>query len=138
MPLHVLPREGVLRTPEPFAFLIKDRADGKTWYLLFDDTSKERVKISDVLPAANLARIYDAYHGPYVRLADRAVRLLIRGGRIGFEYVPFRASSSTIFIAKLIRTSGNFILSGGNKLFQLEFVDDPSGSDSLKFSEVST
>lgn len=68
-----------------------DRDDGTVWWITYNTTTSPpadglgRIAINDELPEdKGDRRVYGPYAGPYLG----PIRLLIRGGRIGYEIIP--------------------------------------------------
>jgi hypothetical protein len=73
--------------PLPPFFILKDRDDDTPWVLSFRQED-ERFAIVDTPLSWNMkgaTRTYEAFAGPLMDF-NPAVRLLIRGGRLGYEY----------------------------------------------------
>ena len=86
---------GFYRIPRPLppAFTLEDREDGAVW-LLMHRRDDERWGISDEPVGHNLRGFvshYAAFLGPVVG-QNPTVRLLIRGGRLGYEVDPLQGA----------------------------------------------
>lgn len=81
---------GPIRIPVlPQYMALTDRADGTVWYLQHTLTPPASdgygyISISDQQPAGRDVVVYAAYEGPIVG-TNPNLRLLIRGGRLGYE-----------------------------------------------------
>lgn len=78
--------------PYPQIVVLTDRADGSQWLVSFNATTSipERLSISSIFASIQKsegARVYGIDDGPYIGNGD--YKLIIRGGRIGLEYIPF-------------------------------------------------
>lgn len=81
--------------PLPQYTIMTDRADGTKWLLQWNTThfsidGNGYISITTVLPSTPDKLIYGPYEGPFVQEQNAAqgnpvLRLLIRGGRLGYE-----------------------------------------------------
>lgn len=77
--------------PRPQAIVLTDRANGTLWMISFNNGPPERLSINSVYSTIQIkegVRLYDANDGPKMD-EDGEYTLIIRNGRIGFEYTVF-------------------------------------------------
>lgn len=73
------------------AIILTDRADGSLWMVSFNTSSPERLSINSIYSTIQRkegVRLYAADDGPKMD-EDGEFTLIIRSGRLGFEYNPF-------------------------------------------------
>lgn len=81
----------ILRVPQiPMTVGLTDRDTGKVWYLKIDPSQIDplgnpRFVLVDTVARWDRVYVYAAFDGPQL---GRGVRLLMRGGRLGYEQVP--------------------------------------------------
>lgn len=77
--------------PRPQAIVLTDRGDGSKWLISFNTTAPERLSIVsdyDTIQRIEGIRIYEANDGPKMD-EDGEYTLIIRNGRLGFDYNRF-------------------------------------------------
>lgn len=80
---------GKVRVPVlPQFMVLEDRADGTEWYLSHDGGHTHFAINSAAIPYSDVVR-YAAYEGP-VMGTNPTIRLLVRGGRLGYEVTPLQ------------------------------------------------
>lgn len=100
---RVLPfmrQESIRIPPIPRGMVLTDRDDGTLWQLKQNTTEDSpdgagHVSITDVYAVNQDHRVYAAYDGPLLG-EHGTIRLLIRGGRIGYEMVSWGPGTSDI------------------------------------------
>jgi DNA-binding beta-propeller fold protein YncE len=83
---------GIKIPPNAPAVVLTDRADG-TLYLVSFNTTNSVLRLSlntsySTISRREGIRIYEANDGPYVD-EDGRYKLIVRSGRIGFDYIPY-------------------------------------------------
>lgn len=83
---------GPIQIPSmPQGIVLTDRANGSFWLVSFNSTVPERLSISSVYSTIQHregVRIYAADDGPKMD-EDGEYTLIVRSGRLGFDYTPF-------------------------------------------------
>lgn len=80
----------------PQAVILTDRDDGTKWLISFNTSAPERLSINTeyaTLYNKEDIRTYSANDGPRMD-EDGEYRLMVRGGRLGFDYTPFSQAIS--------------------------------------------
>ena len=112
--------------PLPPFVILEDRADGTLWILSHRE-SDDRFKITsqDVAIPAHLRaqyRVYGPLEGPILEWGGGLIRLLIRGGRIGYEVLlPVQGQRDKDFPPVYTRDSyenHSLVLSQGDYLYE--------------------
>lgn len=85
--------------PQGIAFT--DRDDGTVWLLTHDTDAESpddagHIAINDTIPRHMNYRLYSAYDGPVFGAVPQLLRLLVRGGRLGYEPVDFGFATTDI------------------------------------------
>lgn len=78
------------------AIILTDRADGTLWLVSFNTTPPEHLSIStefSIIRHREGARVYEADDGPKMDESGEYT-LMVRGGRIGLDYIPFRQAQT--------------------------------------------
>ena len=94
--------------PLPPVIQMQDRQDG-TWWTLTHRQSDNRWAINDdPLPFAIRGQVqrWGPYDGPTVDWGKGTIRLLIRGGRIGYEVVDFGVATTDRDNARVMTRRG--------------------------------
>lgn len=87
--------------PLPNAVVLTDRTDGTRWFLSHNDDA--RMLFTDVVPTGFLGKQiveYPADEGPIVDIDNESIRMLARGGRLGYEKVDYAAASADVYSRK--------------------------------------
>jgi len=109
------------RVPQtPNIILMEDREDGTLWQLTHRRSDDRFAIRDDEVPRFLLGWVsrFGPSDGPYVRAAGRALRLLVRGGRLGYEVAPMHSSSRVLTRRGLEKTyylevtDGNWAVDG--------------------------
>jgi len=76
--------------PQPVTYRMTDRDDGTLWYLTFDDATELIAIDTDAPSGLNTEDLvtFAAFEGPFIQTHRNGLRLLIRGGYLGYEMVP--------------------------------------------------
>jgi len=128
-----MPQTRQIRVPPlPQIITIEDRADGTIWQLTHR-ASDNRVAIrDDVVPIMLRGQVthYSAYDGPVLGGKPK-IRLLIRGGRIGYEVIDLGQGVTDRDNARILtrRSFANFAL----EILPLTWVSD---GDRIGYSTV--
>lgn len=79
----------VVIPPKAQWFILTDRADGVTEWLLSYNSGLERATTTDTLPTVDTGYIlrFGPYDGPYLAGNPR-IRLFVRSGILGYDYEP--------------------------------------------------
>jgi len=99
--MRIDPKQILRVPPRPTTIGLTDRDTGKVWYLKVDPAQTDsagnpRLALIDTLTYLDqiAAKVYAAYEGPFL---GRGVRLLMRGGRLGYEILSgYNVNSSPV------------------------------------------
>lgn len=97
--------------PLPRGIVFTDRDDGTLWLLghTTDPAGPDGygyVTLNDTFSARENARVYDAYDGPLLG-KNPLIRLLVRGGQLGYEMVDMGVGTHDIDQARVLSRNGN-------------------------------
>lgn len=89
--------------PLPQGIVLTDRDDGTLWLLSHTQDpvgpdGEGYITINDYIHPAIIHTVYDAYEGPIVDTIPirRTLRLLVRGGYLGYEVIDFGRATTDI------------------------------------------
>lgn len=108
--------------PRPQGIVLTDRNDGSLWLLSFSTNPRERLSIVNTYSTIQRSEgvtIYGPYEGP-VMDEDGEFQLMLRGGRLGFDYRPFpvgtQAKDNMVPYARISRDQRQLLIDSLNPL----------------------